>query len=155
MNIAKWTLPGLMLGACVILGVAGCGGNAAKPAANSGATAKQRPEPPADFKDKKNPLAGKDDAIKAGEGVFKAQCVACHGAEADGNSDAGKALTPPAGNLRASDFQAMSDGYVFWRVSKGGAGANIAGSAMQPFETTLSEDQRWQVIAYLRSLNAK
>lgn len=155
MNIAKWNLSCLLLGASVIFAVAGCGGNASKPAANTGAAAKQRPETPADFKDKKNAFAGKDDAIKAGEGLFKTHCVSCHGAEADGNTDAGKALTPPAGNLRAADLQAMSDGYIYWRVSKGGAGANIAGSAMQAFETTLSEDQRWQVIAYLRSLSAK
>lgn len=154
MNAIQWALPGVMLGACMIFSVAGCGGNA-KPVGNAGATAKQRPETPADFKDKKNPFAGKDDAIKAGEGLFKAQCVSCHGPQADGNSDAGKALNPPAGNLRAADFQAMSDGYIFWRVTKGGAGANIAGSAMQAFETTLSDEQRWQVIAWLRSLPAK
>ncbi len=148
----KW-LGAAALMACAMLAAA-CGGNASKPT-NSGPAAKARPETPADFKDKKNALAGNADAIKAGEGLFKAQCVSCHGAEADGNSDAGKALNPPAGNLRVADLQAMSDGYWFWRVSKGGVGANISGSAMQAFETTLSEEQRWQVIAYLRSLPAK
>ncbi len=152
MKIVKWTLPGFLLVACVVLAVAGCGGNTAKPANTA---VKQRPETPADFKDQKNPFAGKDDAIKAGGETFKAQCVACHGPEADGNIDAGKALTPPAGNLRASDLQAMPDGYWFWRISKGGPGANIAGSAMVAWEATLSEDQRWQLIAYLRSLPAK
>lgn len=130
-----------------------CGGNAPARKGNEAATA--RPETPADFKDKKNALNGNADAIKAGEGLFKAQCASCHGNEADGNSDAGKALKPQAGNLRAADFQAQSDGYIFWRMTKGGIGANISGSAMQAFETQLSEEQRWQIIAYLRSLPAK
>ncbi len=141
----------IMLAAMAVAAVSfavACGGNTA-------AAAAARPETPADFKNKKNALNGNADAIKAGEGLFKAQCVSCHGAEADGNSDAGKALKPQAGNLRAADFQAMSDGYIYWRITKGGIGANISGSAMQAFETNLSEDQRWQVIAYLRSLSAK
>lgn len=154
MKALNLSLLALTLVAAGTFFIAGCGGNTSRPA-NSQPAAKARPETPADFKDKKNALAGNADAIKAGEGLFKAQCVSCHGAEADGNSDAGKALTPPAGNLRAADLQAMSDGYWFWRVSKGGVGANISGSAMQAFETTLSEEQRWQVIAYLRSLPAK
>jgi len=131
-----------------------CGGNATAPKGNQPAVA-ARPETPADFKDKKNALNGNADAIKAGEGLFKAQCVSCHGAEADGNSDAGKALKPQAGNLRSADFQAMSDGYIFWRITTGGIGANISGSAMQAFDTQLSDEQRWQVVAYLRSLSAK
>lgn len=141
----------IMLAAMALAAVSfavACGGNTA-------AAAAARPETPADFKDKKNALNGNADAIKAGEGLFKAQCASCHGNEADGNSDAGKALKPQAGNLRAADFQAMSDGYIYWRITKGGIGANISGSAMQAFETQLSEDQRWQVIAYLRSLSAK
>ena len=148
----------IMLAAMAVAAVSfavACGGNTAAPKGNQPATAAARPETPADFKDKKNALNGNADAIKAGEGLFKAQRVSCHGAEADGNSDAGRALKPQAGNLRAADFQAMSDGYIFWRVSKGGIGANISGSAMQAFETQLSEDQRWQIIAYLRSLSAK
>jgi mono/diheme cytochrome c family protein len=131
-----------------------CGGNTTAPKGNQPAVA-ARPEAPADFKDKKNALNGNADAIKAGEGLFKSQCVSCHGAEADGNSDAGKALKPQAGNLRSADFQAMSDGYIFWRISKGGIGANISGSAMQAFDAQLSDDQRWQLVAYLRSLSAK
>lgn len=154
MKALNLSLLALTLVAAGTFFIAGCGGNTSRPA-NGQPAAKARPETPADFKDKKNALAGNADAIKAGEGLFKAQCVSCHGAEADGNSDAGKALNPPAGNLRVADLQAMSDGYWFWRVSKGGVGANISGSAMQAFETTLSEEQRWQVIAYLRNLPAK
>ncbi|CAG1769936.1 cytochrome c-L [uncultured bacterium] len=153
MKTMRWTLLAALFCASAA-SLAACGGNAAKPA-NTAPTAKARPETPSDFKDKKNPFAGKDDAIKAGGELFKVNCVPCHGPEADGNCDAGKALTPPAGNLRLADLAALPDGYFFWRVSKGGAGANVAGSAMQAFEATLSEDQRWQLIAYLRSLPAK
>ncbi|CAG0962352.1 cytochrome c-L [Planctomycetaceae bacterium] len=131
-----------------------CGGNTAAPKGNQPAAA-ARPETPADFKDKKNALNGNADAIKAGESTFKTACVSCHGTEADGNSDAGKALKPQAGNLRAADFQAMSDGYIFWRITKGGVGANISGSAMQAFDAQFTDDQRWQLVAYLRSLSAK
>jgi len=129
-----------------------------QPAANSNSAAKpaaSRPETPADFKDKKNALDGNAEAIAKGKSTFASTCTSCHGAEADGNCDAGKMLNPPAGNLRSADFQKMSDGYIFWRISKGGTGANISGSTMQAFDATLTEDQRWQLVAYLRSLPAK
>jgi hypothetical protein len=40
----------------------------------------------------------------------------------------------------------LSDGYLFWRVSKGGA-MEPFNSAMPAWESGLTEEQRWQVIS--------
>lgn len=45
----------------------------------------------------------------------------------------------------------LSDGYLFWRVSKGGV-IDPFNSAMPAWESALTEDQRWEVISYIRTL---
>ena len=45
----------------------------------------------------------------------------------------------------------LSDGYLFWRVSLGGQ-MEPFNSAMPAWEAGLSEEQRWQVISYVRTL---
>jgi mono/diheme cytochrome c family protein len=48
-------------------------------------------------------------------------------------------------------LDSLSDGYLFWRVSEGGMMAPF-NSAMPAWKTTLSEEQRWHVISYVRLL---
>lgn len=145
----KWTM--LILGAATLaLAAAACGGDG-KPASN-GAPKKEAvtrmPVPPG-FVGKTNPTPN---AVAEGEKLFKAQCVTCHGDKADGDSPMGKALKPPAGDLTSAEFQeAVGDDYIFWHITVG-AKAGPAGSAMTAFEHTLNEEQRWQVVAYIRSL---
>jgi len=131
---------------------AGCGGgdSGGGSANNTGkAPVVLRKAVPADFKDKTNPTP---DAKAEGEKLFKAQCVSCHGDKGDGDSAIGKALNPPAGDLTAAAFHAAGkDDYIFWRITVGGAGGP-QGSGMTPFKDTLNEEQRWQVVAYVRSL---
>jgi hypothetical protein len=43
-------------------------------------------------------------------------------------------------------FQAQQDGEIFWKVTHGKA-------PMPKFQDILTEDERWQVIAYIRSFN--
>jgi len=43
----------------------------------------------------------------------------------------------------------LSDGYLFWRITEGGV---PFGTAMPSFESILDDNQRWDVINYLRYL---
>jgi mono/diheme cytochrome c family protein len=42
-----------------------------------------------------------------------------------------------------------SDSYLFWTISEGGA---PVGSAMPPFKQTLTDDEIWKIITYVRTL---
>lgn len=139
--------------ACAALGTAiACGGDSTKtPPAPA---PKQRPEPPEDFKNKSNPLVGKPEAVEAGKALFTTaagNCFTCHGPEGRGDGAAGKGLPIAPGNLRDKDLQAMSDGYLFFRITEGGA---AIGSAM-PAHKHLTDDQRWQLVAFIRSLGVE
>ena len=92
-----------------------------------------------------NPFAINDEkAIKSGKKIFNQMCWSCHGMEGDGNGPAASALEIPAGNFTSSDFQAQTDGAIFWKLTSGRG-------QMTAYESALSENQRWQVVSYLRS----
>ncbi|MBE7492570.1 MAG: cytochrome c [Planctomycetes bacterium] len=139
-------LPALL---AALAALAACGDSAA----NKTNTAPRAPvvlrkAVPADFKGKTNPTP---DAKADGEALFKTHCVSCHGDKGDGDSPTGKALNPPAADLTAAAFHdAVGDDYIFWRITTGAAGGP-AGSGMTPFNN-LGEDQRWQIVAFVRSL---
>ena len=99
---------------------------------------------PADFAGKTNPLGA--DAATAGAEVFKTNCAACHGDTGLGDGPAGAALDPAPKNL--ADLQAQAgDDYLFWRITTG-----KEGTSMVPWKGILTEEQIWQVVAFLRTL---
>lgn len=108
-------------------------------------------EAPNEFASLTNSFAGDADAIAAGKEIFVTNCVTCHGPEGAGDGVGAVGLDPQPADL--GDRQMMptlSDGYLFWRVSKGGA-IEPFNSAMIAWEGTLTEEQRWQVISYVRT----
>ncbi len=111
--------------------------------------------PPHEFEDLSNPYGADDhEIIEAGEAIYEVNCAACHGFEGEGDGPAAGGLDPKPASLSEVDMMAeLSDGYLFWRVSEGGAFEPF-NSAMPPWKDVLSEDERWQVITFLRSLSA-
>ena len=92
---------------------------------------------PASAKQKKNPLAGQAGAIQAGQSLF-AKCATCHGQKGEGTGSV------PALNGRPT--QSASDGEIFWYISKGDLDNGM------PSWSSLPEKQRWQIVAYIRTL---
>jgi alcohol dehydrogenase (cytochrome c) len=82
----------------------------------------------------RNPFAGNQQAIAAGQTLYNQSCVACHGSA--GVGDRGPALTSLT----------RADGEVFITIRGG-----VRGTQMPAF-STLSTDQTWQIVSYLRSL---
>lgn len=124
-----------------------CGG---APATTEPPAQLDRPTPPPQYQDLSNPFASDPGAPAQGEEIFTANCASCHGENARGEGPAAAALDPQPANL-AENQTAMSDSYMFWRISEGGA-MDPFNSQMPAWQGTLSEDQIWQVIAYLRTL---
>lgn len=92
-------------------------------------------------------------AIVAGAALYPRNCAACHGGAGRGDGPAAKALPVPPADLTASHLWMHSDGELFWWLSHGIA-APDGGPAMPGFAGTLSEDERWALIDYIRARNA-
>jgi mono/diheme cytochrome c family protein len=92
-------------------------------------------------------------AIVQGESLFPQNCASCHGAEGRGDGPAAKALKDPPADLTASHLWMHSDGELFWWLAHGIESPD-GGLAMPGFASTLSDDQRWALIDYLRAHNA-
>lgn len=92
--------------------------------------------------------------VARGGVVYYENCYYCHGdtLAADGHYAAG--LKPPPANFTDPGTIAMlQEAYLYWRVAKGGPGlpdsATPWDSSMPAWETMLSEEDMWNVIAFL------
>ena len=114
-----------------------------------------RPEPPAAFASLKNPLQATPDNIAKGKAIFDANCAICHGPAGLGNGGAAASLNPKPVDFTTPIHSQLPDGYWFWRLAKGGTVPpfSAASSAMPPWETSLSTEQRWLVILYERTFS--
>lgn len=101
------------------------------------------PVPP-DYAGKANPLGA--DAAAPGAVTFASHCEPCHGVRGKGDGPAAEALDPHPANLPSVAAQ-VGDDYLFWRISQG-----RPGTAMVAWGTTLTEEQIWQVIAFIHTL---
>jgi mono/diheme cytochrome c family protein len=110
-------------------------------------------DPPDEFAGLTNPFAGDADAIAEGKVIFEDKCQECHGAEGVGDGPRSVNLNPKPVDLSDGTVMAnRSDGYIFWRVTKGGL-MEPFNSGMRAFEMSLTEEQRWQVISYIRTFS--
>ena len=95
------------------------------------------------------------DAITAGKVIFLADCTSCHGIAGNGQGATRPAFgTQPADFTDRARMQPLSPQYLFWRVSEGGRVEpfRAQGSIMPAWKFQLTPEQRWQVIAYIRTL---
>jgi cytochrome c553 len=109
---------------------------------------------PHEYDDLSNPFGDDDqESIEAGDAIYETNCATCHGPNGEGNGPGAEGLDPkPASLADAHMMEELSDGYLFWRVSEGGA-HDPFNSAMPAWKDVLSENERWQVISFVRSLS--
>lgn len=86
-----------------------------------------------------NPLAGKMGAVQAGALLYREHCLQCHQPNADGD---GKKKP----SLKSERIRTATDGDLEWFLRQGDLAHGM------PSWSSLPEGQRWQIIAYLRSL---
>jgi putative copper resistance protein D len=88
-------------------------------------------------------------SIANGSHLYQEHCAVCHGVAGYGDGPAASTLTPRPADLTARHTTDHTVGDLFWWLSYG-----MKGSAMPGFHGRLSEDERWDLINFLRTLAA-
>lgn len=96
-----------------------------------------------------SPLPFSDANLLQGGRLYQAHCAACHGAAADGRGELAASLPVWPSVLGPALFQNRLEGELHWRIAHGGQ-EPAAKLAMPAFGATLSADEIWQVLDYLR-----
>jgi hypothetical protein len=100
---------------------------------------------PEDKKGKLSPFLFNEESRKAGERIYSLNCISCHGTPGKGNYIN---LVPPPGDPATEKIQRNSDGEIFYKVTTGRG-------PMPSFKNSLSTNDIWNVISFLRSFNSK
>ena len=89
---------------------------------------------------------------KAGKAKYDIDCAGCHGKTGKGDGPAAAALNPkPQDHTDGKVMNSLSDQYLFDIIKKGGVAVKKA-PIMPANEKKLSDQEIWDVIAYIRSL---
>ena len=92
---------------------------------------------------KKNPVKADAASLGRGKAVYTAECASCHGNGGRGDGPSAKDLEKSPGDM--TKLGSQSDGALFWKITEGK-------KPMASFSTKLTEQQRWDVVNYLRTL---
>ncbi len=99
-----------------------------------------------------NPKQGNSEAISNGQRLFSVNCAACHGDISKSDWTPGLAgqkfelKQPP--NIGSGDFKNRSDASIYSTI-------HLGFGLMPRLGWKLSADERWDVISYIRSVQAK
>ena len=92
---------------------------------------------------RENPLASRPELSAGGRKLFQKNCAECHGADGTGMQ------TKRSADLQLPVVQRQTDGTLFWKITNGNAKKGM------PSFSKLPEQQRWQVVLYLRKLKSQ
>lgn len=93
-----------------------------------------------------NPIAVDDDSVALGAEIYATNCATCHGESGEGDGPASLGLAMPPADLHEAHVQGNSDGSLFYIITHG-----RPDTPMPPWETVLTEEQRWHVVNFLRT----
>jgi mono/diheme cytochrome c family protein len=99
----------------------------------------------------KSPLKMAEPSVIArGKTVYLTYCAQCHGLNHDGQGSVGQSFQPLPTDLRSPEVQSKPEGEMFQTVSYG-----IPGGRQPALQTTISLDDRWHAIAFVKSLGIR
>ncbi len=109
-------------------------------------------ELPEDADKTKNPTTASPESIEKGKALYldkdKGNCIFWHGETGAGNeANLPRLRRKPADLTNKERMTAMTDGEVFWKITKGIRGIMPAGERKMP-----TEEERWNVVNYVRTL---
>jgi len=95
-----------------------------------------------------NPVGSGSATLASAKILYINNCAPCHGEKGKGNSPASASLVPKPADHSSSVFQSQSDGAIFYKLSEGR-------SPMPAYKAILSDQQRWGLVSYIRTLKKK
>jgi mono/diheme cytochrome c family protein len=103
---------------------------------------------PEEAKLRNNPLQSSPAALAAARVIYLDKCVQCHGETGKGDGpDAAMYYPSPASLIDAKHMSGATDGELFYEISQGR-------KPMPSFKNRLTEEQRWRLVLFVRSLSA-
>jgi mono/diheme cytochrome c family protein len=117
---------------------------------SSNALAQKKPGPwetPAKYKTMKNPVKATDaEAIATGKTLYAKHCKSCHGAKGLGDGPKASTLKTTCGDFSSKDFQAFTDGELFFKTSNGR-------DEMPAYDKKIPDEaDRWALVNFMRTL---
>jgi len=102
---------------------------------------------------KQNPIPSDPGSITKGKQLYTTACFPCHGAAGKGDGPSAPTLERNGapirpGNLSDPKRWEETDGELFWKITEGN-------SPMPSWGPTLTEEQRWSIVNYIRTLAPK
>lgn len=95
-----------------------------------------------------NPFASDPSKAAVGARVYKFVCWTCHGDRGNGKGPQAEELENKPADFNEPLVVDRTDGALFWWISHGG-------TDMQAFENSLTIEERWAIVAYIRRLQRK
>lgn len=96
----------------------------------------------------RNPVPADAASLARGQALYAQNCVICHGVAGRGDGVQAATLNPRPPDLTQVHTAYHSDGYLFNGITSG-----FANTAMVPWGTTLTANDRWDLVNYLRQFN--
>jgi mono/diheme cytochrome c family protein len=135
------------ISAGVLLGLAGCKANPPGRVETAVVTYAKHHVLIGDRKEK-NPLPDTPENRADGKEAFSYYCVACHGMDGQNTGvPFASRLSPPIPSLASREVQSYTDGQLKWILDYG-----IWPSGMPASKGTLSDDELWSIVLFLRHL---
>jgi mono/diheme cytochrome c family protein len=97
---------------------------------------------------RKNPVPATPESIRRGGNLYVVYCTPCHGPSGKGNGLVATKFVPAADLTNPELQKARTDG--FWQSY-----LSVGGAVMPAYGESLSAEERWDVVNYLRTLAAK
>src|ERR1035437_6900058 len=95
----------------------------------------------------KSPVKSDKETLASGKTLYNKYCKSCHGTAGKGDGPKSKELDTPCGDFTAKEFQAQTEGEIFYKAKEGR-------DDMPSFKKKIPDDNDiWTVVAFVRSLS--
>ena len=94
----------------------------------------------------KNPFPADASSLERGKHSYQVDCIRCHGKEGKGDGLKAGKVHKDVADLGSDVIQKQTDGELFWKISE----------ARRPMPLTdITNDQRWDIVNYIRTFKKK